>query len=956
MIQSKTLALVVLFIFIKISLSANNHQIDTQYGSFSLEEAPLYLNIPEGFMFIDGKSSRDILINYYGSKKDAVEEVVGMIIPDTTSTTAYLDKKWIIAYHNVGHVIDSQMEQFSFKELMQRIRDDIDDKSIIVGWAWTPKYDSISHRLSLPLMFIHGSDSILGHKQFIFGKDGVVKITPYAPLKDIQWLYDNDDDIANSIVFNSGNSYEDFNPQKNNATYSSVYAFLYNQPNKTIDTAPLISSKWFISFGILLCLMLLLYIGTIICSSKKISSKSFSLIVINVLLRLGIFFIGYIFSIVLGIFLIYIGFQITNLCLNHHIEIFMIISLICMWIFIITYTIFIIKPIFQFSSNQNPNSVKIDRDDAPQLFSLLEETTNESGIKMPKKVFVSTDVNACVFYNTSFWNIIFPVRKNIEIGLGLLFGLNQAELKAIIAHEFGHFGQGSMRIGSMVSIGYNIARNLVTHRDWLDNWIIKLRLTDTHWILRFTGYFMIKSTDVIRFTMNKLFRYVQKGYMLLSKQMEYDADNVSANIVGNNNAISALCKTEVISERFQDYNSLLTQIAQSKKILPKSYWAGYELFLTLCDNLYGFRLSAEKQMTEHDLTKTESRVQLENPWVSHPTTTQRIEQIKSINRIKSYYNNRKAIDIVSTEVYDFVSSNHLINTFDSCKIAQNDEYIKLITSELNNNSFPLLLRPFFNRTIFAFNIDEVQNSEFKINPFNEVNASKIQEFTQAVTDYQTMLKFKEKQLDVKELCYDGVVYSRKNIPMEKQLAIVRKLEYGIKTIDIDVYLFVITHSRDPEIINMAYDNIFYSQSIIREIREKLFNERTILHNELTKITRRDHDEFIALQMNLRNYLNNLKSFISNIEMKRLYPIIPVEIWEKMTKGINDEYLFLGSSISSNEINYVFSTPEELISLFENLAFFSKKIITDTLSGKIPRMYYENSMTSAKYEISNNSLE
>lgn len=82
----------------------NEYGISTQTGQFSLDDAPIDMNIPVGFMFIDGKTSRNILTSYWGNQQAVVEDVVGMIIPDTTSTVEYINRAWIISHKNIGHV------------------------------------------------------------------------------------------------------------------------------------------------------------------------------------------------------------------------------------------------------------------------------------------------------------------------------------------------------------------------------------------------------------------------------------------------------------------------------------------------------------------------------------------------------------------------------------------------------------------------------------------------------------------------------------------------------------------------------------------------------------------------------------------------------------------------------------------------------------------------------------
>ena len=116
---------------------------------------------------------------------------------------------------------------------------------------------------------------------------------------------------------------------------------------------------------------------------------------------------------------------------------------------------FLVKFIFAVTKNENPSRIEIFEADQPALFEFIRKLSNETKTPFPKKIFISPDVNACVFYNSSFWSMLFPVRKNLEIGLGLVNSINISELKAVIAHEFGHFSQRSMKLGSFT---YNVNR------------------------------------------------------------------------------------------------------------------------------------------------------------------------------------------------------------------------------------------------------------------------------------------------------------------------------------------------------------------------------------------------------------------------------------------------------------------------------------------------------------------
>jgi len=104
--------------------------------------------------------------------------------------------------------------------------------------------------------------------------------------------------------------------------------------------------------------------------------------------------------------------------------------------------VFLIKFIFKRNIVDRSHLIEIKKADEPRLFALLQEIVDETHTQFPKKVYLSSSVNAGVFYNSSFWSMFFTVRKNLEIGLGLVNGVSEAELKAILAHEFGHFSQG----------------------------------------------------------------------------------------------------------------------------------------------------------------------------------------------------------------------------------------------------------------------------------------------------------------------------------------------------------------------------------------------------------------------------------------------------------------------------------------------------------------------------------
>src|SRR6201996_775174 len=130
----------------------------------------------------------------------------------------------------------------------------------------------------------------------------------------------------------------------------------------------------------------------------------------------------------------------------------------------ISVIVFLVKFVFAVSKDENSQRVEVLEEEQPQLFAFIRELTMAAGTPFPKKIYFSPDVNACVFYNSNFWSMFLPIRKNLEIGLGLVNSVNVSEFKAVMAHEFGHFSQRSMRLGSFT---YNV--NRVIHNMLYEN-------------------------------------------------------------------------------------------------------------------------------------------------------------------------------------------------------------------------------------------------------------------------------------------------------------------------------------------------------------------------------------------------------------------------------------------------------------------------------------------------------
>lgn len=902
--------------------------------SFTLDDAPIEINLPTGYIFIDAQNSKNFLINSWGNTYDAVKNVVGMIIPGSTSSVEGFDKAWILSFErNVGHVNDSKAGDMGFSWIINSFNNSEEYKNTHFEWAWTPNYNAEHHRLTLPFLSIANGDTTLSARQYIFGNKDLILVEPTARLSEIKWLAQNNDKIADAISFAPGSKYEDFNESYQNYAYNSVYAFLKGIPATT--TAPngvasdesdepsfnLLVITWIGKIALyLLIIMAILMIAVAITKSRKESSGSITRLGINVLLRIAVFGVVYLLILTFAIFLIWAGVWLTIYAFTYHISIRTLICIVGGWMIIGSFLYAIIRGLFIFHRAEYPNRLEISESEAPKLFSLIREVSEALGEKMPKHTYVSPEVNACVFYDKPFLSLFSPGRKNLEVGLGLLFGLNKQELKAVIAHEYGHFGQKSMRVGQVVSISYNIISNIVNS----------------------------DGASYVRPILKKTFLYVQRGYMTLSRAMEYEADEKSAYVAGNEAAISALCKIEVISSRFNAYNDLLSEIYESKHCRPSSYWSGYEQFESICGEFDGIKYDSSL-IVSAPLTKTPpSRVKLKDAWISHPLLEQRIDNICRNKNSEISIQNEDSRDLVRSDVYKQTSEKLMINAgFNEGTVSSDQEYKELLAEGLAERSFPLYMRPFFSRDLCVFKISEESMSDSSLtieSVFSEENTLTMESITQAISDYRTMMMFKNKLTSEKEIQYEGKVYTRKTVPVEKQLEIIKALEPKVLQIDKSVFSLAMSKASDKALVANAYDNIFFAQAAIRHINEKIIPLRDSVAKKVGSGGSQNEQAFKQIQAILLNFKSTMKELEEYIQLERLNPVMHVNEVEYL-KRVDSNVLLDGDSITGEEMQYIFTLPDRIIYLFQNLEYYSKKIVSDTIEGKSPLLYWNNSVAA-----------
>lgn len=227
-------------------------------------------------------------------------------------------------------------------------------------------------------------------------------------------------------------------------------------------------------------------------------------------------------------------------------------------------TVFMLKALFFVKRGGTPNVVEVTAMELPGLFTFLNRLADDAGAPRPARVYLSARVNASVFYDISLLNLFFPSRKNLEIGLPLVNVLTLSEMKAVLAHEFGHFAQRSMAIGSWVYIAHQIAAHLVAKRDGLDTFLQRLSRSDIRFA--WVGWLLSVIVWSIRSLVDSLFNLVLLAQRALSRQMEFQADLVAVSLTGSDELVHALHKLKAADQAWTNAVNLgLKELNQKRR-------------------------------------------------------------------------------------------------------------------------------------------------------------------------------------------------------------------------------------------------------------------------------------------------------------------------------------------------------------------------------------------------------
>jgi len=486
---------------------------------------------------------------------------------------------------------------------------------------------------------------------------------------------------------------------------------------------------------------------------------------------------------------------------------------------------FLVKFIF----TKSPKRVKgyeITESEQPQLFAFIRKVTAEVGTPNPKHIYLIPEVNASASFQPTIWSLFLPIRKNLSIGLGIVNGLNQSEFKAVLAHEFGHFSQRSMRFGGYVyhlnKALYNLLYENEGYHKALNAW------GRLHYVLRFAAMINVYIVRGIQAILRKVYVLINKSHMQLSREMEFHADTIAAYVSGSNNVTSLLRRLEVADLCYNDTLNLLNEnLADHKRTANMYELQSSMLKLYADENKLNVDKSGLPVIDKQIVALNNSQITIDNQWSSHPSMEDR-EQ--SVNK---YHLNAPAVNEPAWRLFNNAEKLQEIFTdklYENAHIKQELEIVsnqvirEVLEKEIADNSYDKRYKGFYNgRFIKRFNIQEIITATINDNQpvfdalFNDENCN-LPKLTEALsTDIAKLESLIEiKSSDIKSFDFRGVKHYPKDAArIKEQLsAELEKKEENLEALDKKIFLMFYQAASTDELRGKLidqYEKVFYYQ-------------------------------------------------------------------------------------------------------------------------------------------------
>lgn len=206
---------------IKVFLDSIQNSYKFQTGKVSLGDNLATLMVPQGWRYLDGKQSDQVLSDLWGNPPG--DHSMGMLFPESLGPIDSNAYAFNITWEDMGYVKDDDADKINYNDLLKEIQKDATeanktrekegyDPITIVGWASDPFYDKDKKVLHWAKE-IHFGDldaNTLNYDVRVLGRKGVLSMNAIGSMDQLPLVKSAIPSIMASVAYNEGNKYSDY--------------------------------------------------------------------------------------------------------------------------------------------------------------------------------------------------------------------------------------------------------------------------------------------------------------------------------------------------------------------------------------------------------------------------------------------------------------------------------------------------------------------------------------------------------------------------------------------------------------------------------------------------------------------------------------------------------------------------------------------------------------------------
>ncbi|MEW2259371.1 M48 family metallopeptidase [Streptomyces sp. NPDC047869] len=278
---------------------------------------------------------------------------------------------------------------------------------------------------------------------------------------------------------------------------------------------------------------------------------------------------------------------------------------------------------------EGPPGIEVTEADEPRLWALVRELAAATGTRAPDRIVLTADVNAAVSEDARLLGLRSGPRR-LYLGVPLLTGLTEAQLRGVLAHEYGHYTGGDTRLSALVVRGrVQIARVIEHFHEKADGKVAAERGRQEKAAAKRVAKGR-KAKEVDTAGAGVTYRMMASVYTLYgnlylraslstARAQEYAADRAAARIAGRDAIASALREIPALSASHDFYLDSYATLGLPVRLLPPrgEFFGGFA------------RLLAARE-EELAALRTELPTAPVSPYDSHPPIAERVRRLEAL--------------------------------------------------------------------------------------------------------------------------------------------------------------------------------------------------------------------------------------------------------------------------------------------------------------------------------------